>query len=465
MGGCLRRRAGGASMGDQAVQGSGEELFVAARHPYIGREEIGSRADCEAAVEELNQGRDNSRGEAVLATYYFVTPTGATPLSGLVDATRMALEHGTLKPWHDETGDSIVKPPGYDDNMSWAHDLRLLGYNGARGLAAGLVTIAYPLTFFDKRDDTVALAQLFEAVASEPVSAFTSLRAARLVDLQFPVSLRARFAGQRWPNRRVRAYLGLALDEPLIGTIVKPKTGLTPELFARAVVEAAQAGAHFTKADENMHLRLDEVPRYVGAVVEGLTAAGFDLGRGMTPSGRRFLFAPHITTDPDRIRDYAAAAVGAGANALMFTPFYAGGHLVLSEIAREHDVPVYAHTAGMNMVTGSPHWGIDPRVFYVLGGLCGAAFMQLPTTGGYIRPFDDEKPPILEALQREKLEGEDGMTLAIAGGLGPGNIATNVKAYGSRGRMFLAGTSVYAHPEGPRAGVRALVDAYRAADS
>lgn len=54
------------------------------------------------------------------------------------------------------------------------------------------------------------------------------------------------------------------------------------------------------------------------------------------------------------------------------------------------------------------------------------------------------------------------MTLVIAGGLGPRNIGINMKTLGIRGRMFLAGTSVYSHPDGPASGVVALVSAYEA---
>ena len=59
-----------------------------------------------------------------------------------------------------------------------------------------------------------------------------------------------------------------ALAVAIIGTIVKPKTGLSPELFSRSVVQAALAGARFTKADENMHLAPADVPRYVERVVK-----------------------------------------------------------------------------------------------------------------------------------------------------------------------------------------------------
>jgi ribulose 1,5-bisphosphate carboxylase large subunit-like protein len=216
-----------------------------------------------------------------------------------------------------------------------------------------------------------------------------------------------------------------------------------PITFSRSVEEAAPAGARLTKADENMHLTLAEVSRYVGRAVKDLESAGFDLGKAEHPRKRRFLFAPHITTDADCIGEYAKAAVEAGANALMFSPYYGGGFPVMAEIIERHDVPVYAHTTGMNVTMGSPTWGIDPRLMYLLAGLYGAAFMQLTTMRGYLIPDDTEKAAILETLTMHRLEGNSGMTLAIAGGLGPSNIGKNMGALGREGRMYLAGTSVY----------------------
>jgi ribulose-bisphosphate carboxylase large chain len=429
-------------------------------HPYIGRAPISAPAAAKSALGALNADR-NQAGECVEVDYYFCVDHEGPAMAGLANAARMVLEHGTLKAWHQEADPSMRKPDGYDSFMSWATSISLL--EQGPGWEAGLVTIAYPLAFFDKREDgRIPLAQFLMAAASEPYSAFSFYRAAKIVDVRFPKALLSRFPGQRWPNRRVRAYLELGEDEPIIGTIVKPKTGLTPELFSRSVVEAAKAGARFTKADENMHLTLADVSRYVSRVVKDLRSAGFDLERSGPAKGRRFLFAPHITTDLDSQDSYAKAALDAGANALMFSPYYSGGFTQMASIVEKYDVPVYAHTAGMNVMTGSPSWGIDARVMYVLAGLFGAAFMQLTTMSGYLRPTDPEKPVILAALKAHGLEGSDGMTLAIAGGMGPRVIGANMAALGDAGRMFLAGTSVYSHPDGPASGVKALIAAYAA---
>jgi len=197
--------------------------------------------------------------------------------------------------------------------------------------------------------------------------------------------------------------------------------------------------------------------------VQDLRAAGFDLGPAGAPAkGPRFLFAPHITAEPSEMLAYAKAAVDAGANALMFSPYYGGGFQKLAEIAAAFDVPVYSHTAGMNVLSGALNWGIDPSVFYRLAAYHGAAFMQLTAVNGYLKPDDTEKAGILEKMRREGLEGPNGMTLVIAGGLGPRNIGANMRALGMEGRMFLAGTSVYSHPDGATSGVKAIILAYRA---
>jgi ribulose 1,5-bisphosphate carboxylase large subunit-like protein len=445
------------------ILGIGDELSKRKSHPYMGRSSILRNSERTMGLKQLNHGRDNNRKDGVEITYYFEVVTAEKPGDGLLHAGKMVLDHGTVKPWSKEGSSGLKKPTGYDENMSWACDYKLLGYNGKEGVESGIMTIAYPFRFFDKRGDgKVSLAQFLISIASEPYSAFSFYQGARIVDMKLPPVMERQFPGQSWPHSRVRDYLKLAAGEPIIGTIVKPKAGLTPEIFSHSVVEAAKAGARFTKADENMHLTLKEIPRYVGRVVKDLTAAGFDLGKSVRPKGKRFLFAPHITCDHDMLMDYAGAAVEAGANALMFSPYYAGGFLKMSEIVREFDVPVYAHTAGMNVMTGALNWGIDPRVMYTLSARFGAAFMQLTTKGGYLKPNDDEKAGILESLRDNGLDGDNGMTLAIAGGLGADNIGYNIQQLGAKGRMFLAGSSVYGHPDGPSSGVKAILLAHRA---
>jgi len=431
-------------------------------HPYIARPRIETAEERRDALARVNSGRASGTSAFLEVRYYVAVDLRERPLAGLENAARMILEHGTAKPWEAEGPAHEPKPPGYDANLAWATDLGLYAHDRESGVEEGCFALAYPLPFFDRGDGEFPLAQLLMACASEPAAAFSFYRASRIVDIRMPPELTARLPRTPWPHSRVRAYLGLGSEDPIIGTIVKPKTGLTPELFSRSVADAAAAGARFTKADENCHLTRSELQAYVRATVQALDRAGFDLSTGDPGRRPRFLFAPHITSGPSTLLERARVAVGEGANALMFSPYYSGGFSVLAEVASRIDVPVYAHTAGMNQLTGSWSWGFDPATMYVLAARFGAAFMQLTCVSSYLRPLDVEKPSILGRLDQERLAGENGMTLVVAGGLGPENIGANIAALGWRGRMFLAGTSVYSHPSGPRAGVEALISAYRA---
>jgi ribulose 1,5-bisphosphate carboxylase large subunit-like protein len=94
---------------------------------------------------------------------------------------------------------------------------------------------------------------------------------------------------------------------------------------------------------------------------------------------------------------------------------------------------------------------------YFLAAAYGASFMQITAVNGYLKPEDGYKEGILEFLREHGLEGDAGITLAIAGGLSPKNVGINLKVLGETGRMLLAGTSVYSHPGGPQQGVKALI--------
>ncbi len=418
-------------------------------HPYIGRRFLSDKATERRILNKVNRGRDY-RGDSVIATYYLTARPKGAYFSGLEHAVSMMLIHGTTETWPGPGRE----PPGYRKHMSFLKEIRFLEANRRR--EGAIIKIATPLGFFDK--GKMPLAQLRMATQSEPFNAFIGFTA-RVVDYEFPRKFRRKFIGQVWPHKRVRKYLGIDEDEPIIGTIVKPKW-LPVKLFAESVTRAAAGGALFIKSDENLHLNKKELEKYVSETVRMLSRNGFDLSR--KPRGKkRILFAPHITANPSEILEYAKIAVDSGANALMFSPHFAGDFELIREIyemGEKYCVPVYAHTAGMNRFCGDPSYtcGDDPRVVYLLAALSGAAFMQLPGMGSYIRPEDIEKKPIIERLRKEGLEGKNGITLTIAGGLGPKNIGYNIKVLGARGRMFLAGTSVFHHPDGIRAGVDAL---------
>lgn len=436
--------------------GTGKLLHIASEHPYINQP-FSKREKVERRIlDNVNRGRPY-REKAVETTYYLTSKSKdkGYDFKGIEDAISKMLVHGTTENWPEQG----KEPEEYGEHMSCLKEVELLGLNLKERIESAIITISTPLEFFDKFSDKVPLAQLRMATQSEPFNGFADFTA-RIIDYGFPKEFKGRFLGQIWPHKRIREYLRIGENEPIIGTIVKPKW-LPAELFAQSVTEAALSGALFVKSDENLHLRKEELAKYVTLTTTMLKENGFSLSLDAKPAKKKILFAPHITVGPFDILEYARTAVDNGANALMFSPHLSGDFEVIREIYEMGDrykVPIYAHTAGMNRYCGDPNcsFGEDARVVYLLAALAGAAFMQLPALRGYIRPIDIEKEPIIKRLKEERLEGNEGMTLVIAGGLGAHNIGYNIKLLSAEGKMFLAGTSVYHHPEGIKAGIDAI---------
>ena len=438
----------------KTYEGTGRILKKLTEHPYIEQSGFENKAVAERLF-RLNKGREDYTGPAVETTYDITARCREGEFEALEDAIHMILIHGTTEAWPGPE----PQPAGYAEHMARLQDVKLLGVNPEEGLEAALVTIATPLPFFDQAESGVPLAQLRMATAVEPFNAFSDYTA-RVVNYELPAELKDKFVGQVWPHRRIRDYLQIPPDQPILGTIVKPKW-LPKEHFAECVLETAHAGAQFIKSDENLHLTKQDLAAYIRLTVKKLEEAGFDLSLSPGAGTRRFLLAPHITANAFEMVERAKIAIDAGANVLMFSPHLAGDFEVIRQIynlGQRYQVPVFSHCAGMNRYTGDPNYtfGEDPRTVYLLAALSGVAFMQLPATRGYIRPTDVEKMPIIERLRREGLEGQDGMTLVIAGGLGAHNIGHNMQLFGSEGTMYLAGTSVSHHPDGIAAGFEAI---------
>src|SRR5262249_12559687 len=80
------------------------------------------------------------------------------------------------------------------------------------------------------------------------LSQFSGLK---LLDFDVPASFAAHFRGPKFGIAGTRKLTGV-MDRPLIGTIIKPSIGLTPEQTAQFVANVALADIDFIKDDELM---------------------------------------------------------------------------------------------------------------------------------------------------------------------------------------------------------------------
>ena len=319
---------------------------------------------------------------------------------------------------------------------------------------SGEVDLAFPLANLNLEE--AAFPSLWLTMVGGGTHALKIYEKSRLVDFHLPDSAYRYFPGPRFGPEGTRQILGLDSGELIVGTIVKPTSGLAPEQVAEICYEAALGGMRFIKDDEKM-LNVPYCP--LGKRVRLVSQV---LRRAEQQTGQKVIYAPHITAGPDRILDNARIAIENGANALMMN-FLAAGFGSLEILRRSGDlqVPIYAHCGGKEAFTRVPGQGVDERAIVRFVRLLGGDYFRVSTIGGYLIGGDRDTIENQLLVMREPMAGIKPMMPVVSGGLKPGNLGENLALVGFDA-MMLAGSGVNSHPQGIRAGTTAMLQAAEA---
>ena len=244
-----------------------------------------------------------------------------------------------------------------------------------------------------------------------------------------------RLVGVEWPP----GLPGPAFEpapEPVVGAIVKPALGLSPEEAADVAAELAAGGAVLVKDDELLTSSPLERTRAIAARL---------------PAGVRY--AANVSGPHEDLLRRAEAAVAAGAGALMLNAFAQGLAALQALRAAALGVPIFAHRVGAAFLRRGGSVAVSGGVLAELTMLLGADYVQVGSFGERTFDADDEVHEQIAACRGRA-------TAVIGGGVGPANAREQLERAGRRdGIMLLLGSEAYAHPEGVRAGVAATVEA------
>lgn len=286
--------------------------------------------------------------------------------------------------------------------------------------------------------------------------ALASYDKSRLLDFSLPEDVLDLLPGPGFGPEGIRKYLDADPNELLIGTIVKPTAGLTPQEVADICEKAAMGGVRFIKDDEKM-LNTPYCPLAdrVRLVVEGLK-------RAEDATGKKVLYTPHITAAPEYLLENAEIALENGAQGLMVN-FFASGFNSLQTLRTyvNPPVPIYAHCGGKEALGRAPGQGVDPVAIIRFVRLLGGDIFRQSTIGGYLVGATPEEGNALFTAMSEPMGRIKAVMPAISGGLNPATLAPNLEIFGKQALM-LAGTGITLHPMGISAGTQAL---YQAAES
>lgn len=320
----------------------------------------------------------------------------------------------------------VVDPPEWAERLAVLESVGLAdAQTDARGRVVGLrgneVTLEFP-ALAGETDATVVVASLVAGEWGDRAD----MSSCRLVGVEWPAGL---------PGPAFAPAEGT-----VVGAIVKPALGLTPEEAAAIAAELAAGGAVLVKDDE-----LLTSPPYSPLEVRTRLIAE------RLPEGVRY--APNVSGPHEGLLTRAEAAIVAGAGALMLNAFAQGLAALQALRAAELGVPIFAHRVGAAFLRRGGPVSVSARVLAELTLLLGADYVQVGSFGE--RTFDTDEEV------REQIAACRGRAMAvIGGGVGPANAREQLERAGRRdGIMLLLGSEAYAHPEGVRAGVAATVEA------
>ena len=359
-----------------------------------------------------------------------------------------------------------------------------------------LVWIAYPWRLFDRGGNVqnVLTYLVGNVLGMKEVSAL------KLLDVWFPPSMLEQYDGPSYTLDDMRKYLDV-YDRPILGTIIKPKMGLTSAEYAEAAYDFWVGGGDFVKNDEpqanqdfspfdkmvkNVKAAMDKAVKETGRKKVhsfNVSASDFDTmiercefirNAGFEPGSYAFLI-DGITAGwmavqtlrrkyPDVFIHFHRAAHGAFTrveNPLGFSV------LVLSKFARLSGASgIHTGTAGVGKMQGSPKEDIVAAQNILHFKSKGHFFEQ---EWSKIFEGDEDAIAIVQAdtarhviLEDDSWRGVKKCCPIISGGLNPTLLKPFIDVMENIDFITTMGAGCHAHPKGTTAGAKALVQACEA---
>ncbi|MGA8599241.1 MAG: ribulose-bisphosphate carboxylase large subunit family protein [Bryobacteraceae bacterium] len=280
----------------------------------------------------------------------------------------------------------------------------------------------------------------------------------KLLDVTVPVEFFERYQGPQFGVRGTRELSGV-YERPLIGTIIKPSVGLSPEATAQLVDTLAKSGIDFIKDDElqadGPHCPFDERLQRVMEVIE----------RHADRNGRKVMYACNITGEMDEMLRRHDAVMSAGGTCVMVS-INSVGLPAVAALRRHSQLAIHAHRNGWGMYGRSPAIGMSYIAYQKFWRLAGVDHMHV---NGLRNKFCEDDASVI-ASARECLTpmfAEPGRGCEVMPVFSSGQSARQApdtyQALGSTDLIFACGGGLMAHPGGVAAGVRSLQQAWEAA--
>ncbi|MFL9965585.1 ribulose-bisphosphate carboxylase large subunit family protein [Paraburkholderia sediminicola] len=285
-----------------------------------------------------------------------------------------------------------------------------------------------------------------------------SVSALRLVDVELPSVLADAYAGPQFGvegTRRVTQIEGM----PIIGTIVKPSVGLTPDETASLVERLAEGGIDFIKDDELMadppHCPFDQ---RVDAVLDKLR-------RYTECTGRKVMYAFNITGEVDEMLRRHDKVLASGGNCVMVSLNWIGLP-ALARLRRHSQLPIHGHRNGFGTMSRAPGFGVDFRAWHKLFRIAGADHIHV---NGLDNKFYESNESVVRSAQAcvAPVFGDGGPVWPVMPVFSSKQTVWQAldtyRAMKSTDLIYACGGGILGHPDGIASGVESIKEAWAAA--
>lgn len=324
---------------------------------------------------------------------------------------------------------------------------------GARitSIDGDMVTCEFPAEDFSIENGAVP--QILSVIAGN-LFGLGALKAVRLEDVTFPKSILEQFKGPKFGAEGIRKALHRP-EEPLVGTIVKPKIGLSPEKTAEYVYEAGSGGLTNSKDDETL---VDQA----FCPIEDRTVKVAEALDRLEEEGHYMMHAVNVSTRSDRIVELAEKVQGWGAREIMIDVITCG-YGCLQALAEDPSikVPIHVHRTMHGAFTKDPLHGVNMLALTKLVRMVGGDALHIGTLGVGKMSAGAHDDSNLRACLGDDVPYKAVMPVC-SGGVHPGLVAEIIARSGMNVQIQ-AGGGVAGHPGGVRAGAMGMSQAVDAA--
>jgi ribulose-bisphosphate carboxylase large chain len=298
-------------------------------------------------------------------------------------------------------------------------------------LKAGEVVVVFPMANWNQEDDGVSQMLCHVMGGQLDIDIITKCH---VLDISFPT-------GFRWHKPKygisgIRNYTG-AFGKPILGGIVKPKTGLSPVQHLDVIKALVDGGVNFIKEDE---------------ILGSPGICPFDKRVPMIASyldGKKVIFAACVNGDPSAVMQRVKFAASEGLSAVHVN-FWCG--MGIYKDIRAMDLPIFLffQKSGDKVLSNRLHdYHIRWNVICKLAGMMGVDFIHAGMWGGYMSEDESELRTVMELLR-----SMDVMP-SLSCGMHPGLVGAATKRFGTD-YMANVGGAIHGHPGGILDGTAAM---------